>query len=409
MPASLSVWLNTDRIGTLTNLSGDYNLFSFDEEYLADNARPVLSQAFLGISGNPIAVIPRTHRVAPPFFANLLPEEDGLLGDIVARQFAINKTRDYPYLRTLGGDLPGAIIMRELTADEPGKDLPVAGPLATDRPLRFSLAGVQPKFSASFVANRLTMPATGLGGTWIAKLPTNAYPNLPENEYRVMSLARAIGLNVPEIRLVDLSSIDGMPEHLLPMLRADETRNVYVISRFDRTTSATRIHVEDFNQIADQAPAEKYENRTSQWIANVIATLCPQEDVDDFVRRLIFGVCIGNNDMHLKNWAICYPDGRHPRLAPMYDFVCTRYYYPSADLALTIGGERSFEAIGVGTFIRFANGAEISAKRVETLVLETVEAIHGAWPTIKSAMHDPNMVGAIERHFSTVPLMRLRR
>ncbi len=127
-----------------------------------------------------------------------------------------------------------------------------------------------------------------------------------------MSLARAIGLPVPDIRLGDLDSIDGLPDYLLPVLRQGESRNAYIISRFDRTTSAERIHVEDFNQIANQPPADKYEHKTSQWIANVIATLCPQEDVEDFVRRLVFGVCIGNNDMHLKNWAIYYPGGSVP-------------------------------------------------------------------------------------------------
>ncbi|HEY5348467.1 MAG TPA: HipA domain-containing protein [Candidatus Lustribacter sp.] len=409
MPAALAVWLNRDRVGTLSNLSGDYNLFSFDEAYLANESRPVLSQAFLGTFGNPLAIIPRTHRVAPPFFANLLPEEGGALRNIVAGQFAINKTRDYPYLRALGQDLPGAIILRELTPDEPEEVVPLDGPRSTDRPLRFSLAGVQPKFSASFAANRLTMSATGRGGNWIAKLPTNAYQNLPENEYRIMSLARAIGLPVPETHLIDLSSLDGIPESLLPVLRPEESRSVYIISRFDRTASAARIHVEDFNQIADQAPADKYEHRTSQWIANVITALCPQEDVENYVRRLVFGVCIGNNDMHLKNWAICYPDGRNPRLAPMYDFVCTRYYYPTADLALTIGGTRSFEAIDLEAIARFATGAEISAKRAQILARETVESIRGAWPGIKSTMTHPPMIAAIERHFSTVPLMQLRR
>jgi serine/threonine-protein kinase HipA len=111
--------------------------------------------------------------------------------------------------------------------------------------------------------------------------------------------------------------------------------------------------------------------------------------------------------MHLKNWAIHYPDGRNPRLAPMYDFVCTRYYYPGADLALTIGGTRSFEAIDFDVITRFARSAEISAKRARVLARETVESVHAAWPAIKSTMTDPLMIAAIERHFLTVPLMQL--
>src|SRR5271170_3443620 len=116
MPQSLSVSLQSRRIGTLTNLSGDYNIFSFDEEYLEDDQRPVLSQAYIGTGGNVIRRIPRTHRVAPAFFANLLPEEGSLLRSIVARQHRVNRTRDFPYLRVLGRDLPGAVVIDELDA-----------------------------------------------------------------------------------------------------------------------------------------------------------------------------------------------------------------------------------------------------------------------------------------------------
>ncbi len=91
----------------------------------------------------------------------------------------------------------------------------------------------------------------------------------------------------------------------------------------------------------------------------------------------------------------------------MYDFVCTRYYYPNADLALTIGGTRSFEAIDLDVISRFAGSAEISAKRARVLAREVVESIHDAWPAIKSTMTDSLMVTAVERHFSTVPLMQL--
>lgn len=201
----------------------------------------------------------------------------------------------------------------------------------------FSLAGVQLKFSASMAGDRLTIPLDERSGSWIAKLPTNAFAQLPQNEAFVMDFARKIGLPVPETRLADLDSIEGLPVDL-PALRDDEPRQAYIISRFDRDRNGTRTHVEDFNQVADQSPEDKYENKTSSWIANVIATICPPEDLDDFIRRLVFSVSIGNNDRQLQNWALTYPDGRNARLAPLYDFVCTREYYPNGELALTIGG-----------------------------------------------------------------------
>jgi serine/threonine-protein kinase HipA len=46
------------------------------------------------------------------------------------------------------------------------------------------------------------------------------------------------------------------------------------------------------------------------------------------MRRLAFMVLSGNADAHLKNWALLYPDGVNPRLAPVYDVVST-VVYPS--------------------------------------------------------------------------------
>jgi serine/threonine-protein kinase HipA len=255
---------------------------------------------------------------------------------------------------------------------------------------------------------RLTIPVGGTGGSWIAKLPTNTFPRLPENEHAVMSLARAIGLALPQTGLVDLDAIEGLPADI-PALRADEPRKAYIIKRFDRQDDGGRTHVEDFNQIANQQPDEKYDNKNSSWIANVIATICQQPDVDDFVRRLVFGICVGNNDMHLKNWAISYPDTRNARLAPMYDYVCTREYYPHGQLALTVGGEREFARIGRDALQAFARGAEISARHADHLADEVVTAIRDTWPSFKSSIENAELKEAIERNFGAVPLMNGRK
>lgn len=403
MPGVAEVRLGERRIGTLTNLAGDDNLFSFEADYADDPDRPILSQAFLSTTSALMTRVPRTHRVAPPFFANLLPEEGSLLRSLVARQCRINAARDFPFLRVLGADLPGAVVV--IGAGVPGErdGEQTSLQLAPDeRPLRFSLAGVQTKFSATFVRERLTIPMEGVGGSWIVKLPVNTFPRLPQNEYNVMLLARAIGLDVPETRLVSLDDIDGLPREL-PALRADEPRIAYAIRRFDRTPSG-RVHGEDFNQIANAKPEEKYDGKGSHWIANVTRYLCPEEDVDAVVRRLVFGVCIGNNDMHLKNWGVVYPDGRSARLSPVYDYVCTRQYYPEGRLALTIGGEREFERIDRAALERFARRAEIPIGATLRLGSEVVTRLRDVWAREKAAF-DEAFVQAVERHFQSVPLM----
>jgi serine/threonine-protein kinase HipA len=406
MTNTLSAWVGERRVGSFSNVAGDLNVFHFDEEYLDDPAPPVLSQSFITVGGDTVRIVPRTRRVAPPFFANLLPEPDTTLRGIIARRYGINRTRDFPFLEVLGHDLPGAVVLRDSGgARFTGADAPPSGgSMPLERPLRFSLAGVQLKFSASIVGQRLTIPVDGIGGSWIAKLPTNAFPRLPQNEYAVMSLAKAVGLIVPRIEMFDLDAMEGLPRDL-PALRADEPRRVYAIERFDRVPGGGRVHVEDFNQVANQAPADKYDNKATQWIANVIDVLCPDDDVEEFVRRLVFGICTGNNDMHLKNWALIYPDGRNARIAPMYDFVCTRMYYPNGSLALTIGGERDFERIDRDALRAFAKRAQLAPKRTLAVAAETVGALRETWPSFKETISDRELVAAVERQFAAVPLM----
>ncbi len=84
--------------------------------------------------------------MAAPFFVNLLPEEGSFLRAIVARQYRINATRDYPYLSVLGRDLPGAVIIKEIGTSLADGSLFEETLPPVERPLRFSLAGVQLKF-----------------------------------------------------------------------------------------------------------------------------------------------------------------------------------------------------------------------------------------------------------------------
>ena len=96
------------------------------------------------------------------------------------------------------------------------------------------------------------------------------------------------------------------------------------------------------------------------------------------------------------------------RLAPLYDFVCTRLYYPNGTLALTVGGERAFERVGRDALRDFARRAEISARRTIVLADEVVGKLRDVWPAFKATIPDPQLVAALERQFALVPLMRGR-
>jgi hypothetical protein len=55
------------------------------------------------------------------------------------------------------------------------------------------------------------------GGHWIVKLPSLQFPAMPETEYAMLQLARAVGIDVPESRLVPIADIRGLPQEAARM------------------------------------------------------------------------------------------------------------------------------------------------------------------------------------------------
>jgi serine/threonine-protein kinase HipA len=58
----------------------------------------------------------------------------------------------------------------------------------------------------------LTIPAEGRGGHWIVKLPSEQYPLIPENEYSMLRLARAVGIKTADAGLIPIGEIDRPPQ-----------------------------------------------------------------------------------------------------------------------------------------------------------------------------------------------------
>jgi serine/threonine-protein kinase HipA len=377
---SLAVHLHGHQIGIINRLAGDRHLFSFEQEYVDDPDRPTMSLSFKGRSGGLVTAVRPVGRRVPPFFSNLLPE--GHLRTYLAEQAGVKPEREFFLLAVLGGDLSGAVTVTPLTADghpvEPQEDEQGGDGRHNDGVLRFSLAGVQLKFSAVMEASGgLTIPAHGVGGSWIVKLPSTQFPSVPENEYVMLELARAVGITVPKIRLVTISEIQGLPEAAARM-----EGQALVVQRFDRAAGGQRVHMEDFAQVFGLFPDDKYGHRSYANIASVLWAETGEGGTYEFVRRLVFSVMIGNGDMHLKNWSLLYPDGRTPSLSPAYDFVATFPYIPGDKLALNFGGSQSMNEITVDQVRRFTDTARMPMGPVWRIVRETVERTKAAWEAL---------------------------
>jgi serine/threonine-protein kinase HipA len=383
---ALSVELYGRRIGVINRLAGDRHLFAFEQDYLDDPGRPTLSLSFKGEDGGLVtATRPVSVRV-PPFFSNLLPEAH--LREYLAMRAGVKPEREFFLLAMLGEDLPGAVVVvpRDQEHDDAHHDAAHAHAAdADDRDgdgaLRFSLAGVQLKFSAVIEASGgLTIPVNGMGGSWIVKLPSARFPAVPENEHVMLELARAVGITVPENRLVDIREIEGLPEDA-----AGVEGNALAVKRFDRGPEGRRIHMEDFAQVFGLFSRDKYDRRSYANVAAVLWAETGQEGAYEFVRRLAFTALIGNADMHLKNWSLLYPDRRTPVLSPAYDFVATLPHMPKDKLALNFGDSRSLAEITVDQVRRFADTARMPASPVWQIITDTAERSVAAWETLEEA------------------------
>lgn len=383
---ALSARLYGKHIGVITRLAGDRQLFAFEQDYIDDPQRPTLSLSFKGSTGGLVTSFRPVGRRVPAFFSNLLPE--GHLRDYLAKRADVNPDREFFLLAVLGADLPGALVVEPLESDRQSSEPQDACDDDTrdhsrggEEPLRFSLAGVQLKFSAVMEASGgLAIPAGGLGGSWIVKLPSARFKAVPENEFAMLELARRTGISVPENKLIDVASIKGLPEQA-PTVEG----KALAVKRFDRLPDGTPVHMEDFAQVFGEFPNNKYKFHSYANIAAVLWAEIGEEAVIEFVRRLVFSVVIGNADMHLKNWSLLYPDRRTPALSPGYDFVATLPYIPGDTLGLSFGDSRSLSEITPDQMRRFADTARIPASPLWKIAVETAERTAESWKTLEHA------------------------
>lgn len=400
----LNVNLYGEPIGTLTRLPNDKNIFAFNEAYIADLDRPILGLGFKDNVGELLTDFRSYHMKVMPFFSNLLPEDR--LRTYLAERAGVHPEREYFLLWVLGTDLPGAVTVTPADGEawpsdvEDDIDEAFIGE-QKERALRFSLAGVQLKFSAvSDATGGLTIPARGIGGDWIVKLPSQKYNGIPENEFAMMTLARQLGMDVPAVELVDIADIANLPEDVAAL-----KGRALAIERFDRLSDGTAVHTEDFAQVFGLYASDKYKKASMMNIASVLAIETDENDVREFVRRLVFNTLIGNADMHLKNWSLIYPDRHNPHLAPAYDFVSTIPYLPDDKAALKVSHSASFNDFTEAELASLADRSSLPKAVVLDQTYETIQLFHEHWATAKQELTiDAEVAKAIDVHLKAIPI-----
>ena len=141
----------------------------------------------------------REHPRADPFgqpagsAVVLQPSPAGSTARRIAAERGVSSEREMELLAQVGHDLPGAVTIEPdggplvESGDRPMSRFPAATTMSTPDDMRFSLAGVGPKYSMLRQGlGALTLPAAGRGD-WIVKLPTLNSCRGAANESLMMS------------------------------------------------------------------------------------------------------------------------------------------------------------------------------------------------------------------------------
>lgn len=382
---ALALMLHDVRIGVLAHYSGGKNILTFDPQYLAlpEATRPLFTLRQRARPGYLEQVLTSSQRL-PPVLSNLLPE--GALRSWLAQSLKAHVNEEFPLMAWAGANLPGALEARALAANEiPAWALTSRGePEAVQINVgldaqKFSLAGVQMKFSSLRKDGRFNITSQVGADSWIIKTPSTVHRHVPENEYTAMRLAQAIGVDIPDIELVELSKLDNLPD-----IRLADEPYAYAIRRFDRSENG-RVHTEDFAQIFELYAQDKYRGKNYEQIAAYLYDLGsePLVDVQQMARRLLTNILLANGDAHLKNWSMIYPNQTEIRLSPAYDIVTTRVYIPGeSEVALNMAREKRWSMMTLQTFEHWAARVGIPWPAIRVHLLDAINQARTLWPDL---------------------------
>jgi serine/threonine-protein kinase HipA len=379
----------------VAHLTGDGQWWlEFDPEYIERHPRPVLGQWFedrdLRKARQSLGLL--------SYFRNLLPERSALRS-VVARSQGIGTDDEVGLLACLGVDLPGACAIE--AAEE--RSRPDGQVVEESNALRFSLAGIQPKMSVRISDDyRTVLPLSGSDGQWILKLANAAFPGLTELEFGVMTWAREVGFEVPDIRLIDVAEVTDIPA----ALRTGHGPG-YLIRRFDRVEGG-RLHQEDFAQVLGVQPENKYDCDVVR-LSQVMLRVLGREGHLVFLERLVFDILCGNGDAHLKNWSILYRDaeGRSASLAPCYDVVST-VVYPGLEASpgLKFPGSPPFRSLNAASFGKLLRVTRSDTDEILSRLKEVAVRAADTWSTKGAELVGGDVHRLITEHMEGVPLCR---
>jgi serine/threonine-protein kinase HipA len=242
-----------------------------------------------------------------------------------------------------------------------------------------SLSGIQRKISMRLAAEARTLQVAAEGGRFILKPQAQTFPNLPENEHVTMRIAKRVGIAIPPCALIELK--DGSL--------------AYIVKRFDRTDAGGKLLQEDFCQLAEQPPKDKYRG-SAELCAKLVLRFAtsPIVDAQRLFRVLVFTWWTGNGDMHLKNFSLLRSEDGNYRLSPAHDLLSTTLVIPDDQLALSVGGTK--KPVGRKRWLELATRCQLPPRAAERVLLEIVDATDASVSLVEASVLPDDMKRAYQ-------------
>jgi serine/threonine-protein kinase HipA len=337
------------------------------------------------------------HAVTYPFFENLTPEGEAF--EILTKDH-VSGNNIFSILNRFGGDCAGAVAFFETTPDNGGEKISEISsrkiaqiidklpqdPLLTsiDNPPRLSLAGAQSKFAVYKLDGKYYRSNDVNPTTHIIKITNKRFPDLLNNEFFCMKLAKDILSNVPEIELLEA-----------------EGRPYLEITRYDRyvnNRTVQRIHQEDFCQALGIVSGKKYQTGGGAKIKDCYRVINEfsenrLSDIIRFTEWIIFNYLIGNTDAHAKNLSLLH-SGSGIRLAPFYDLLSTEVYHEKIidhEMAMLINGKGKYSSLRAKDFIALFENLEQNATNMMKIIKDRFANIVSVAEKLRKDMPERDM------------------
>lgn len=380
----LEVQIDRNSVGLLSENTGIWS-FQYTHSWIAEGF--ALAPG-LPLQENEI-VDTGTIRPVQWFFDNLLPEEGARVMLLRTESTQTAEFDAWHLLTVFGAESAGALsLFPPGSTLEEGRLQPLANdelerriqamprqPLAAKAPKKMSVAGAQQKLLVVVgESGDLFEPVGAAASTHLLKpnVTSDHYPCSAANEWFCATLARRLGLSIPDVELRFVPS------------------PVFIIKRFDRDFSAEpvrRLHALDAAQLLSLSAGAKYAKSGVTSLGDISAkTRAEYVTRTNLFRWTLFNALVGNSDAHLKNISLFAGKAGY-QLAPHYDLLSTAAWsvpdligpgeaaWPYVAMSFAIGSANTYAELNVEQLAEFGRQLKVAPNTVNRERKRMVDAI----------------------------------